>query len=246
MLKIGSVQLGNVPRVILCVDGNLSAVAQAAGEGVDILEIRVDLFRNLAPASVVTEVRALRRHRLPLIGTVRSELEGGAASITEIQRIELYTKVAPLVDAIDVDLAAKTLTEIIKVVHSNKKVLILSHHDFNGTPAEATLTHIVKKAGTLGADIVKIATMAQNEQDLVRLLQFTLHHRSKNLVTIAMGSKGSFSRLTFPLAGSLMTYTSMSPTDGQIPAKRLIEDLRFYYPAYNEELINRLGLLEYA
>ena len=29
-------------------------------------------------------------------------------------------------------------------------------------------------------------------------------------------------------------------------AKRLIEDLRFYYPRYNEELINRLSLLEFV
>lgn len=244
--KIGSVQLGDLPRVVLGVDGNAPVVAQATGEGIDILEVRVDLFSKLTPTSVVEEVKALRRHGLPLIGTVRSREEGGNAEITDSQRADLYAKISSLVDAIDIDLSAGTLKSVIATARDNRNTLILSHHDFHSTPSERELEKIVGKATSLGADVVKIATLAEDESDVVRLLQFTLKHQDKNLVTIAMGSKGSISRLLFPLAGSLMTYTSVSPADGQIPAKRLLEDLRLYYPRYNEELINRLGLLEYA
>jgi len=49
-------------------------------------------------------------------------------------------------------------------------------------------------------------------------------------VVIAMGALGSISRLTFPLAGSLLTYTSLSPFDGQIPLDVLVAHLRLYYP----------------
>ena len=150
MLNIGAVQLGNVPRVVLCANGDSPAVARAAREGVDIIEARVDLFHRLAPASVLSEVRALRRHRVPLIGTVRSASQGGAASITETRRLELYVMMAPLVEAMDVDLTAGAVADIMQVARSHKKTLMLSHHDFNGTPSDAALARIVDKAKPSG------------------------------------------------------------------------------------------------
>ncbi len=248
MLKIGSVELGNLPRVVLGVVEESPVVAQAAGEGVDILELRVDLFEGeLTPSSVVNEVKVLKRHEMPLIGTIRGKGEvRGKATLSDAERAELYQNISPLVDAVDVDLTAAFLKPVIAIARRNKNTVILSHHDFYGTPSESRLEQIVSKAAALGANIIKIAVLAKNESDVVRLFQFTVAHRQKNLVTIAMGNIGSISRLVFPLAGSLMTYTSVSPSDGQIEAKRLIEDLRLYYPRYNEAVINRTRLLEFV
>lgn len=247
MLKLGSVQLGTgVPRVVLGVDGESPVVAQAASEGIDILELRIDQFEKLSSVFVVDEVKVLKRHELPLIGTIRSQAEGGKIEIKESHRVDLYKQISPLVDAIDIDLSAGLLKTVIATARKNRNTLILSHHDFRKTPTERELEKIADGALKLGADVIKIATYAQDEADVIRLLNFTIQHRSKNLVTIAMGNKGSLSRLAFPSAGSLMTYTSVNPTDGQIPPDRLIDDLRFYHPRYNEELINRLGLLEFA
>ena len=100
----------------------------------------------------------------------------------------------------------------------------------------------VKKAETLGARIIKLAVHANCKQDVVRLLAFTVTYRHQNLVTISMGSVGSVSRLLFPLVGSLMTYTSLSPAHGQIPAKRLIDEMSLYSSRYHEELVRRLAL----
>ena len=247
MLKIGSVELGNLPRVVLGVDGESHVVAQAASEGVDILEVRVDLLEKLAPAVVVSEVKVLKRHEMPLIGTIRGKGEvRGKVRLSDAERATLYQKISPLVDAIDIDLSAVILKPVVAAARRNKNTVILSYHDFRKTPFEPELKQIVSKATDFGADIVKIATLAKNEADVIRLLQFTAAHRRKNLVTIAMGNIGAVSRLVFPLAGSLMTYTSVSPSDGQINAKRLIEDLRLYYPRYNEELIARTRVLEFA
>lgn len=248
MLKIGSVTLGALPRVVLGVVGESPVVAQAAREGVDILEARVDLFDGqLTPARVVDDVKALKRHELPLIGTIRGRGEvRGKARFSDAGRAELYQKISPLVDAIDIDLRATILKTVIAAARRNKNTIILSHHDFNGTPSEARLNEIVAEAHALGADIVKVATFAKDESDVLRLLQFTAAHRPKNLVTIAMGNIGTVSRLVFPLAGSLMTYTSVFLSDGQIDAKRLIEDLRLYYPNYNDDLISRTRALEFV
>ena len=246
MPKIGGVKLGELPRVVLGVDGDSHAVVQAATEGVDILEVRVDLFPHLDSQHVVEEVKLLKRYELPLIGTVRNQHESGKTNLATAQQEELYGKISPLVDAIDVDMDTAIAKNVVSVARRNQNTIIVSHHDFKGTPSDSELRQILSRATDLGADIVKIATLAKNETDVVRLLQFTSAHRQKNLVAIAMGSTGSLSRLVFPLVGSLMTYTSVTPSDGQIPAKRLIEDLRFYYPRYNEGLINRISLLEFA
>ena len=248
MLKIGDVKLGKLPRVVLGVIGESPVVAQAAGEGVDILEVRVDLFGGqLTQASVVDEVKVLKRHEMPLIGTIRGKGEvRGKVKLSDAERAALYQNISPLVDAIDIDLSATILKSVVAVARRNKNTVILSHHDFDGTPSESRLKQIVGKASKLGADIIKIATLAKNESDVLRLLQFTAAHRPKNLITIAMGNIGTVSRLVFPLAGSLMTYTSVALSDGQIDAKRLIEDLRLYYPRYNEELIIRTRALEFA
>lgn len=245
-LKIGDVKLGTLSRVVLGVDGECPAVAEAAQAGVDILEVRVDLLDTLAPSQVVSEVKVLKRHEMPLIGTIRSQAEGGKANVSDTQREDLYKRISPLVQAIDLDLSSSILKPVIAAARRNKNTVILSHHNFKKTPNDATLTDIVKKAHGLGADIIKIAVRANDEGDVVRLLEFTLAHRGKNLVTISMGSIGSVSRLLFPLAGSVMTYTSVTPSDGQIPPQRLIEDLRLYYPRYNESVIARTKSLEFA
>lgn len=247
MLKIGKVQLGRIPRVVLGVSGNYPALSRASESGVDILEIRVDQFDQIEPEYVLSEVKAIKKHSLPLIGTIRTKGEGGKARISDSRRIALYQKIAPWVEAIDVELSSgSTLMEVRSITSKSKNVLIVSHHDFSKTPEERELKEISEKALSHGADIIKIAAFAKNENDVIRLLEFTSRNKDKKLVTIAMGATGSISRLVFPLAGSLMTYTSVSPTGGQVPLRELIQGLRLYYPKFNEEVVNRLGLLEYV
>ncbi|MBI3318944.1 MAG: type I 3-dehydroquinate dehydratase, partial [Candidatus Omnitrophica bacterium] len=199
------------------------------------------------PEYVLGEVEAIKKHDLPLIGTIRTKREGGKAKISDSSRIALYQKIAPLVEAIDVEIiSGSTLKEVRSIASKNKNVLIISHHNFSRTPNERELKEIAEKAISGGADIIKIATFAQNESDVIRLFEFTSRYKNEKLVTIAMGAKGSISRLMFPLAGSLMTYTSVTPSGGQVPLAELIQGLRLYYPRFNEEMINRLELLEYA
>jgi 3-dehydroquinate dehydratase I len=245
--KIGDVQLGNVPRVVLVVSGDAPALRHAAEHGVDIFELRVDQLRTSDVARVVAEVKLIRKHRLPIIGTVRSAKEGGAGDLSDSKRAALYEAIFPLVDAIDIEVSSvQAIAATVRRARENGNVIILSHHDFSKTPSRAELSHIAATASELGADLTKIATQAHSGADVLTLFGFTAENKRRNLVTIAMGPIGSVSRLILPLAGSLMTYTSMTPSAGQIPFDRLVEDLRFYYPAYHEEFVRRLQLLEYA
>lgn len=239
---IGSVQLGKIPRVVLATGQDSPALRAAVRHGVDILEFRVDQLGTDKPAAAVALAKSIRRHGLPLIGTVRSAREGGASkTLPDTRRAALYAAVSPFVDAVDVEIrSARALAEALRVARANGNVVILSYHNFSKTPALAELIEIADRAADLGADIIKIAAEARIADDLLRVFHFTEQQRSRNLVTIAMGAMGSVSRLLLPLAGSLLTYTNLTPALGQIPLDRLIDDLRFYYPAYDADITKRL------
>ena len=248
MLKIGNVRLGEVPRVVLGIVGNYSTLSLAAKSGVNIFEARVDQFEPVDTVFVVNEIKAIRKLDLPIIGTVRSKKEGGKANLSDSRRIALYEKISPLVDAIDIELySSETVKKEIKAMaRKNGNVVIFSYHNFGKTPSEGELDRILKEAKSEGADIVKIATFGESDSDITRLFEFTVKNKSKNLATISMGARGSISRLLFLLAGSLMTYSSVEPSNGQIPIDDLVQHLRMYYPRFNEEIISRLELLEYV
>ncbi|MBI3322290.1 MAG: type I 3-dehydroquinate dehydratase [Candidatus Omnitrophica bacterium] len=247
MLKIGNVRLGEVPRVVLGIVGNQSSLSLASKSGVDIFEARIDQFDQLDPAFVVNEIRAIRKFDLPIIGTVRSKKEGGRVTLSDSRRIIFYEKISSLVDAVDIELYSSELLrkQVRAIAAKNKNALILSYHNFGKTPSERELESIVRNAKSEGADIVKIAAFGESDSDIIRLFEFTAKNRSSSLVTISMGARGAISRLSFPLAGSLMTYTSVEPSDGQVPLLELVDHLRMYYPRYNEEIISRLELMEY-
>ena len=70
-----------------------------------------------------------------------------------------------------------------------------------GTPSQATLTRRVRAARQLGADVVKIATMARDRSDLTRLLRVLVTQPTVPLVALAMGPLGTLSRVFFGAAG---------------------------------------------
>lgn len=228
-VSIGNVRLGARPRVVLAVPGFHPSLVRMVRQGVDLLEFRVDRFRRLDQAAVAREMRALRRLGLPIIGTVRRRAEGGAARLSEAQRTALYAAIAPLVDAMDVELrSARVRERVLRLARRHRIPVILSYHDVRATPSDATLERIIQQAGRLGARIIKVATLARTDEDIVRLLALTVRHRRRGVVTIAMGSRGAVSRVVFPLLGSLLTYTSPIPSDGQWPLPRLVRELSRY------------------
>ena len=98
----------------------------------------------------------------------------------------------------------------------------------------------------MGADITKIAAMALGGKDVQRLAAFTIENADKNIITIAMGSEGTCSRVLFPALGSLLTYASLgeSTAPGQLPYSDTFDILRRLYSKYNQEKVKALKLFE--
>jgi 3-dehydroquinate dehydratase-1 len=249
MLKIANLALNGTPRVAIGFKDNVTSetIKEIADFGLDIVELRIDQYSSFETAYVVREIKKFRA--FPSIATIRSEKEGGGWNLSEKKRLDLFKSILPYVDAIDIELSSK---EILKNVVSNanklKKLVCISYHDFVKTPVTKKLEQVLKEAKSCGADIVKIATLAKNRDDVQILADFTIQNNSKNIITISMGSEGTISRVFFPALGSLITYASLggATAPGQLDYSLTTDLLRLMYPKYNQEKINSLKLLELA
>ncbi len=225
-IKIGSIELGKYPGIVAVIDSPVPVVTlkEFRENGVSLLEIRVDLFAD--PFATVWEyVRNIRSSvDLPIIATIRE------TDTNRDNRLDQFEQIIPFVDAVDIELDAAINRDVIS--RATGKTVIVSEHDFEKTPSLDDLAEIVDRANDLGADIIKIAAMAGNKDDVTRLLTFT-ETRPENMVTISMGEIGALSRITAPLFGSLFTYgfVSKAVAPGQIALDTILDELKWFYPA---------------
>lgn len=225
MLSIGNCILGEVPRVVAIIDEFFSAekILSLKSRGADLLEMRIDCYSSSTESVVEYLEKTRTAVSLPMIGTVRENEWTGK------KRVELFEAIMPFVDCIDLELG----TPISDTVRSfaKDKVIIVSEHDFQKTPDESSLNDIVTRSVDQGADIVKIAVMADSIEDVRRLFWFT-QQCSVPVVTIAMGAIGTVSRVIAPVFGSLFTYGYIDKpvAPGQLSVIKLLDELKLFFP----------------
>jgi 3-dehydroquinate dehydratase-1 len=235
MLKLGRLELGPVPRIAVpLTDADLRTHAAAVRRHADIAELRIDQFARHDPAYVADVCRAARDLGLPLIATVRAAGEGGATALDDARRLELFEAVAPLVDAVDIELRASICDRVVDLADANDRLAIVSHHDFRQTPPDADLAALFDAAALVDADVVKVAAHAASVGDTDRLLGFLRARRERGLIVIGMGPYGVASRVFFPLLGSLITYgfVASAVAPGQLPLAELYAELSRYSPEF--------------
>ena len=149
-----------------------------------------------------------------------------------VSKIDLLCKaVLAGVDYIDVDInTEKTSVETLKYTieeTSGVTQLIISYHNFGGTPDFDTLKKVVNKAKMLGADIIKIATFANDEGDndtIFKILDFIVKEGKKG-VCMCMGDLGTRSRIEGCKQGSVWTYVALNENSKTAPGQLTINEL---------------------
>lgn len=156
----------------------------------------------------------------PVIFTIRSREQGGCIEMTDAHLADIRGLVAQsgLADIIDVELCGRegtideeSLRRQIESIHSCSCLVMLSHHDFIGMPSAEDAIRIVRKMSELGADICKLAAVADSKEDDETLLKATAYlHRSGvgPLVMIAMGEAGTAARVAAGRYGSCITFAA--------------------------------------
>lgn len=208
----------------------------------DLAEWRCDLFAGVDDLAAVKE--ALDRISailadMPLIFTFRSIREGGDKEISKEYYSQLNKTAAESghVDIIDVELfnAEEDVQELIAAAHACGVFVILSNHDFRGTPGEEEIVSRLRKAQELGGDLPKIAVMPNSAGDVLTLLSAT--HRMKEqyadrpIITMSMGGEGVVSRLAGEIFGSALTFGAAHKPSapGQVAAAELKQVLELLH-----------------
>jgi 3-dehydroquinate dehydratase-1 len=203
--------------------------AQAANDlKADVVEWRADSYGEQDTTSFLEAAQRLRSivGRGPILFTLRISSEGGQQPIPQDLRIACIDAVvrSGFVDLVDLELCngPDVLQAFIKTAHDHGKKVIISFHDFEGTPPNEVLLDKISLMVSLGADIAKIACMPRDAGDVLRLLDVTLSARksfpSVALCTTSMAALGLLSRLAGFLYGSDMAFAAgaASSAPGQI------------------------------
>lgn len=195
----------------------------------DFFELRLDALRG----SLGEVERALVKLRAPLILTARHPSEGGQGKLSIGRRRELLLRFLAHAAFVDLELRSVGHTQaLIEEIRHRQVGLILSHHDFRGTPSLAQLRHLSKTAGSCHPDIFKIATRTDNPAQLARLVSFFIESKRGPIPLAAMGigKLGLASRLQLDHLGSVLTYVALGEanTEGQPSLGRLRRARRAY------------------
>lgn len=231
------VTLLQAPRPLVAVSFDdtfpAEALTRAQAAGVEVAELRVDLFKQLEPEHVLEVAR--RYAGIARLITIRSAAEGGRWNGSEEQRLQLYTQLMPQADAIDIELSSDTIRDAVLEQAARHGVLkVISYHNFAQTPEDRFLEQLLQQGKARGADLVKISVLGRTEADVRRMARFTLEHASEGIITICMGESGTVSRVLFPALGSRLTYANIGLGTGlgQLRYDALCDMMRRLYPGF--------------
>ena len=181
----------------------------------DLLEVRLD---KLQSNTILKEIVA--RKSFPVIATDKSD----RAPANVLEKLAYAAGVG--FELVDLDIATSN-AEAIKRMKSKGAEVILSHHDYSKTPAQDQLVKILESEKKLGCDICKIITTAQQPQDNLIVLGFVQSESpSVRLVSFAMGTHGTPSRVLSPWFGAEFTFAALSGQFKTAEGQPTIDELR--------------------
>lgn len=174
---------------------------------------------------------------LPIVLTVRTSNEGGAAHVTDEEYASLITAFAELRPAaIDIEHGRQAGGELYDRVRTAGICALASAHDFAGTPSAQSLVELCTAMAAAGADVAKFAVMPNKAADVWRALD-ALGEASSVLsvpvIGISMGELGRASRVMGGDCGAAATFASVDSASA--PGQLSVADMRtlfdVLYPA---------------
>jgi 3-dehydroquinate dehydratase/shikimate dehydrogenase len=128
--------------------------------------------------------------------------------------------------AVDVEIeSAENVAAHLEDLRS-KALLILSYHNFGGTPA---LDPLVRRMSRFPADAYKIATTARKPSDNFRVLGLTRTFPKLNLIVLAMGEIGFPTRVLSTALGGVFSYAAPTTAEGTASGQVCARTLRQLY-----------------
>ncbi|MDO4337748.1 MAG: type I 3-dehydroquinate dehydratase [Eubacteriales bacterium] len=249
-IQIKDLMIGDgIPKVCVPLTAStrecLCREAAAAKEaGADLVEWRADFYEDLPQTEktleTLNELSAIL-DRIPLLFTIRTKEEGGNVQITPeaYGNLNLAAASSGKADLIDVEVFqdAAEKAALIAAIQKTGAHVVGSSHDFEKTDDSETLLGRFKEIDAAGADILKMAVMPEEFEDVAAIMQatsrMTREYTDKPVISMSMGSLGSISRIAGENFGSSVTFATVGAASapGQFP----IRELRMMMEALHEK-----------
>jgi 3-dehydroquinate dehydratase type I len=197
---------------------------------VDLVEWRMDKFADSYPVEEMNAflVALSGKPRLPVIATNRPFREMGAFAGREDVRLRMLEDAARSgADWIDIEYG-ECMDMIAPLREAGSKVLV-SWHNPAETPGRKILRTKLENMCKPGADALKIVTMAQSDEDNLRVLELIPlagKELGVDLVAFCMGPAGGWSRLASLFLGSPWTYAQFAGQSETAPGQLSVSDMR--------------------
>jgi 3-dehydroquinate dehydratase type I len=204
----------------------VSMVAAASKAPTDIVELRLDALSDFSGLS------ALKKIKKKKIVACMPSWEGGSFHGSEAARARILFSAIPLSDYVTVELRAdKALLDALLMDAKKAKVKsIIAYHDFKSTPSKEKIISILNDEKSAGADIAKVAFMAKDDADVLRLMQALVELRDDPafklpIIAVSMGEAGKISRVVAPLLGAYLTYAAPSKGKESAPGQLTFDEV---------------------
>jgi len=233
-IQIKNLTIGaGIPKICVPLTGTTrEKICQEAEDAkkaaADLVEWRADFFEELMnPEACQNVLEALAEilGETPLLFTIRTSEEGGNITIS----LEDYA-------ACNINIAKGKKADLVDVEVMSNSEVIASSHDFHKTDSQEVLLNRFREMEKSGADILKMAVMPHGFEDVAAIMEATNVMRQeceKPLVSMAMGSIGSITRISGENFGSGITFGTVGAASapGQFP----IGELRSLLDALHEK-----------
>lgn len=200
----------------------------------DLVEWRLDSLISNRGRETVLELLSLLPFlpAIPMLATNRHRRDGGLFDGSDEERLEMLAQAAET-GFQWIDLEARLDAGMVSRFRTTGRRILISHHDFNGTPPSDELRGKMAKVARCNPDAIKIVTLARCQEDNLRVLELIAFGKRElgiDVIAFCMGPAGRWSRAVSLLMGSPWTYVRMTEqgeaAPGQVTAREMRELMR--------------------
>lgn len=184
----------------------------------DMVEWRVDQFCDYKNYNAIREVFGRTAPYLKekiFLYTFRTKRQGGDGEPDGALADDMRDLAAEsgCVDLVDMEFFEEEFpARKMRRLQERGVKVVASHHDFDETPERGVMKMLLEQMCEGNADIVKLAVMPRNAEDVLNLLSVTSRFKEENpdtpVITMSMGKMGAVSRLCGESFGSAVTFAS--------------------------------------
>jgi 3-dehydroquinate dehydratase/shikimate dehydrogenase len=222
----------NLPRICIALGFSETAklLDQARREcesGERFLEFRLDYLPD--PMQGVNAIRTFLKEfpDCVILATCRRHQNHGKYNGSIEEQIHLLDcAVEAGAKAVDVEIESAENAAARLDILRGRCCVVLSYHNYDGTPA---LDSILRRMMKVGADGFKLVTTARKPSDNYRVLSLAKSHPRAPVILLAMGETGFPTRVLSPAFGGLYTYAAPKTAEGTAAGQVCARQLRNLY-----------------